>query len=97
MDWLKVTEAMPKPGHDVLAVYQSKHDRRRIIKAIFFPRFYEETDDGVDADMEEYDPDTSSYYLREGWYEVTEVSNTYTFCWEEITHWQELPGLPEED
>jgi hypothetical protein len=92
MNWTKVTEGMPKPGHDVLAVYQSEHDERRIIKAVFFPRFCHETDNDVDVD---YDPVEDTYFYREGWYEVNEASYTYTFCWEGITHWQELPGLPE--
>jgi len=83
----------------VLIAYKNEFGRSRVIKARFVPRFTEEYsyDDG--ECVTEYNEESDTYTLNEGWYEqidnwgdYSEVAVNY-----QPTNWQPLPELPNGD
>lgn len=100
--WIPVTERMPKPETEVLAVC----NRNGYIFVI--PAIYE---DGKLLTQESawnwsdiycyglYDEEVDDYYIPEGWWEnwkfnPDDVYNNPVDC--AVTHWMPLPGAPEE-
>lgn len=100
--WIPVTERMPEPETDVLAVC----NRNGYIFVI--PAIYEDgkmlTQDSAwnwsDIDCYGlYDEEADDYYIPEGWWEnrqfnPDDVYNNPVDC--AVTHWMPLPEAPEE-
>ena len=99
MNWISVKERLPQ-GYEspVLAYYKNSLGNGRRVKAFYAPEKTIESDPEGDS-YDEYDEDTETYYLREGWYECIDnwedFSSVYIYQGN-ITHWMPLPEPPED-
>jgi len=97
--WISVTDALPKPGVNVLACYRNRLGKLRRIRAHWIAaktvEVYSE-----DWDLcSEYDEATDTYYVTEGWYECIDNWGDYSavaVSEGEVTHWMPLPEAPQE-
>lgn len=92
--WIPVAERLPEPDLRVLAVYSEQH-RRTIIRALYLPHKYASCCDGYEEAV--YDEETDQLYYPGGWYEAVQEQE-YAFygplpC--KVTHWANLPALPD--
>lgn len=97
MNWISVSEQLPKTGAPVLACYKNSHGKFSRVRAKFIPAKTEEA--GSDDEFFEYDEETDAYYLPEGWYECINNWDDYTAVaiYEgKVEYWMELPPAPNE-
>tara|TARA_R100001086_G_scaffold108115_1_gene54596 strand:+ start:1914 stop:2318 length:405 start_codon:yes stop_codon:yes gene_type:complete len=95
--WISIDNAMPKPGKAVIVSHVSRHGRRNVITACYFPRMNWEVM-SWECDEEEwcdYDEEEDIYYYPEGWYEFGYEMDTYHHISATVTHWIPLPEPPE--
>lgn len=97
--WIKIAPGcrLPKPEKNVL-VWHATPRRGNAIVAIWVPKHHiEDNSDSDNGGWEtEYDEDTDMYYWPEGWYSSNYEEETH-WVLENVTHWQPLPGAPEEE
>ena len=97
--WISVADQMPKSFKPVLVRYWYERTYSggivdRVIRALWIPA---KTEESNDEDHFEYDEDTDTYYIPEGWYEVVDNWDEYSsvhVCEGDITHWMPLPEFP---
>lgn len=94
--WYPVENCPYPTGVTLLVFVQDlyEHKTTRIIRAFYAAdRSIESTEDTEPA---EYDEETDTYWLEEGWYEDTEFGDyAYTPISEgNVTHWMPLPEPP---
>lgn len=97
--WIPVSERLPESGERVLACCRVKWlggGGRTYVCAAFHSAPKTETcvsSDGIDM---EYDEETDEYYLPEGWWEVINNWDDYSFVaiGDFVTHWMPLPEPP---
>ena len=95
-EWISVKERLPNGV--VLACYDFSHSKiKRIIRAQYFKKHTVEANSY--DDFGEYDEETDTYYVPEGWYERIDFWDEYSsvFIEKEITHWMPLPTPPKEE
>lgn len=102
-DPIPVKKQLPESSVPVLAWFEPEHrnkySRSGWVRAMYVARYsYEETAiDLCDIDCD-YDEATDTYYIPEGWYELIENWDEYSFvalnAFTVITHWLPLPASP---
>lgn len=98
-EWIKCSERMPKSGETVLAAYRNHHGNWRRICAQWIKRHTVEASPEFEEGVAQYDDDTDTYYLVEGWWErIDNWDDYYRVLVHEgtPTHWQPLPQPPED-
>ena len=98
--WIPVSERLPESGERVLACCRVKWlggGGRTYVCAAFHSAPKTETCVSSDDIDMEYDEETDEYYLPEGWWEVINNWDDYSFVaiGDFVTHWMPLPP-PEE-
>ena len=87
-------DAKAKSGNSVLIHYTTSYGRSRIIKAFYAAQYTLECDE----DYAEYCEEKHEYFAKEGWYEMIDNSDDYSFVM--VQHkpdfWQPLPKPPED-
>ncbi len=94
-EWISVNDRLP--SGIVLACYETEHSKKpKIVRAIYCKKHTVEA--GSDDEFFEYDEESDSYYLPEGWYERIDFWDDYSsvFINSDITHWMPLPTPPKE-
>ena len=77
--------------------------RKRVVKAVYFP-YHNATvedmawdmNDGIPDDWEYYEED-DTWWIPEGWYEVADYIEDYSYAWigDKVLAWQKLPKVYE--
>lgn len=96
--WMQVSDALPKSGVKVLAYYKNSLGNSRRIRAMWIAAKTEES--GSEDEFFEYDEETDTYYLPEGWYECINNWDDYSSVkvYEgEVTYWMSLPPAPDDE
>lgn len=106
-NWIKIVtdKDFPPPHKSVLLVCENQYNDnkyRTICKGFYIPKFTILAEDiwNVDSrDCEEYNEQDDCVYAKEGWYE--EIENwddlANVFIYSKVTHWQNLPKLPDKE
>ncbi len=107
MDWIKVSDRMPKSEEKVIARLQSKSfPKYRPITMLAHVGHHEKTtedDEWRESEYEietEYDEEKDCYWIKECWYEVNVVDDNPNWVIDSdyfVTHWMHLPTAPKED
>jgi len=97
-DWISVKDELPNTSRNVLAYYVNSHNKYRIIKAFYAPRFTIESN-GEDETYDEYCEEKDTYYLMTGWYECIDNWGDFSSIFihqGDVTHYQPLPAPPQD-
>lgn len=97
MTW-KTIDSAPV-GKEILVYYKNGCGKGRRIKAKYITKFTEESSDDPDYhEHDEYDEASDTFYMLEGWYELIDNWDDFSFVaiHNTPTHWHEMPELPTE-
>lgn len=104
MEWINVNDKFPENEKDVLiCVKRKNYDSNKYIRFVskaFYTDGNHNTEESIytwDNCNFDYDEETDSYIIPEGWWEAVDYSDTFGEVDDFVTHWQYLPSLPEED
>lgn len=97
--WISVDQELPKGNCLARYVSEIYLDNQRIVKAQYIKRWWIETSSDDDECCEEYSEKDDTYYLKEGWYEVSDNSDYHLtpIHQGEVTHWMEIPKFEGEN
>ena len=88
----------PPPSEiNVLCFYKNSLGKGRIVRATYYNKFEAEATDMDYWDYSDidYKEDTDTYYCPEGYYESNENDDVQWKISETVTHWRDLPPMPE--
>ena len=97
MEWIACSEKKPESIKPVLALYKSEKMKRAYPLVAQFIRhktvrsenfLSDECDPG---DLDWYDADSDCYWVNEGWFETSIISDMNYSLGNDITHWMEIP------
>ena len=97
VNWISTEERLPETQLRVLAVMLYDGRKPRIIRAMHIPAKTVECLDSEFNDAVVYDSESECHYLGAGWYELMEEGE-YDYVGplsDSVTHWAEMPELPE--
>lgn len=96
MKWIPAAQRLPPTQKRVLIAYTTHHGKRAVTigwycraKSLDSGAFESEVDD-------EYDAASDTYYLKEQWVDES-VESEYHYPISGVTHWAELPRMPDEE
>ena len=94
-EWISVKDRLPE-GIACLAFYKNNLGRNRIVKAKYTKKYTVEA--SYDDEWLEYNEDDDTFYYPEGWYEMIDNWDDYSFVTinHEVTHWMPLPTPPKD-
>lgn len=93
--WIPVSEAMPGNEVPVLAYGYNEYGKLRRIRAAYvYKHTVEDMDENYCGDLD-YDEDTDTGYIPEGWYEWNEYEDTHWMVQFDILGWQPMPEVKE--
>ena len=97
VNWISTEERLPETQLRVLAVMLYDGRKPRIIRAMHIPAKTVECLDWEFNDAVVYDSESECHYLGAGWYELMEEGEYYYVgpLSDSVTHWAEMPELPE--
>lgn len=107
MEWISVKDRLPENEKNVLVVVRRKWFSNPgkyynfVVNAFRTDGKHntEETDyiwDFGGYEHLEYDEENYAYVIPEGWWESVHYSEEFSAVDDEVTHWMELPELPNE-
>ncbi len=96
--WNSVDKKKPEAMIKVLAYGTNSLYKGRVIMAEYIPKNTIDSNDFLDdeflGDYSEYDDEKDIYWVKEGWWESSEESDTNWKVSLDITHWMSLPAIP---
>jgi len=98
-EWISVEERLPEPLHLVIVRHKTGYkDNAITVIGKWVPAMTDESTP-EDEDWVEYDEQTDTYYVPEGWYEFQANWDEYSAIHinEAVTHWMPLPEPPESE
>ena len=97
VNWISAEDRLPETQLRVLAVMLYDGRKPRIIRAMHIPAKTVECLDWEFNDAVVYDSESERHYFGAGWYELMEEGE-YDYVGplsDSVTHWAEMPELPE--
>ena len=90
--WISVEDRLP--DKKCLAYYANELGNARTVCAKYTKKYSEEA--GTDDEWIDYCEADDTYYYPEGWYEMIDNWDDYTFVTinHQVTHWMPLPSPP---
>lgn len=103
MKWISVKDRLPENEHDVLIAVRRKwfgcpSEYYNFVAKAFYTDGKHNTEDSNyiwDFENFQYDEENDAYVIPEGWWESVDYSEEFSAVDDEVTHWVELPELPE--
>ena len=95
MKWIKLEERLPESSVPVIVYVQNVNgNSTRRLRAVYAEKFTLECVPEEMDDFAEYDENTDTYWLPEGWYEWNEYEDCHFHIEATVTHWMPLPDPP---
>lgn len=92
--WISVEDRLPNARQFVLIAYTAHHGKRRTTMGWYAPAKTVEASDFAEEVEDEYDEETDTYYLKEGWLDESAESEWH-YSISNVTHWMPLPAAIE--
>ena len=104
MKWISVKDKLPENERTVLIAVRRQwfgcpSEYYKFVAKAFYTdgkHITEESNYVWDCENFQYDKANDAYVIPEGWWESTDYSEEFNAVDDEVTHWMELPELPEE-
>lgn len=95
LTWVSVGEALPRSGHYVLAAYENRADKTRVVRAMYvgYRSMACECEDADDCGCEAGDEEFIRWW-PEGWHEIADNAENCSYISDTVTHWMPLPTHP---
>jgi len=94
--WIPVGEGLPNNNKGILIRWQTEIEKKVRVSRGWYARQFQVVDEGEYFECAEYDEKTDEYYFQEGFWEVPWEGET-AFPLSNVTHFMEIPILPEAD
>lgn len=96
--WISTSERLPEPEKEVLALCRTRGGVDYFCVAIYIApgTTCEVSAISWDYDACKYDEEQGKHFALPGWYEQLKYWGKYAGIVDDVTHWMELPEVPEE-
>jgi hypothetical protein len=95
--WIPISEKLPITHAGLVLIrYKNNYGSMRTTIGWYCPAKTHESADFDDSVEEEYDEETGTYYMKEGWVDESHESE-FHYSISGVTHWRPLPDPPESE
>lgn len=92
--WIDATKESPPIGLKVIATYKNRLGKRRLVMAMWAKKFTIPEDSEYDELDSDYSEEDDTYYVPEGWYELIDNWDNFSFIRiseGNVDYWTSLP------